>query len=400
MVSFPWDRGARGFASEDIRRAAPDSFAHRSSDVTLRENFARTYGFAVSGMTLENAQVLTIGIDLGGTSLRVAAYAPEAGILDSVTLRTRLEAGPFAVVDDMCDAVEQLLARHLDGRELAGIGIGSPGPLELPAGRLHHPPNLPGWDQFHLLAEVEKRLNKPASLECDANAAALAEYALGLGRELEIDSLCMLTLGTGVGNGIILDGKLWHGAAGMGGEAGHMTVNPDGPLCGCGNTGCLEVCASATAVVKSAERLIEAGKAKGLAALKRDRGSLTALDIADAAREGDADAKWIYAETGRALGICLAGLINILNLPLYVVGGGVANSWDLISPSLFEELERRSYVYALTAPGRPASKGMPGGGTQVLPAKLGAEAGLLGACILPLHTAKSVWDAVEAPRLR
>lgn len=351
-------------------------------------------------MTLKNSQVLTIGIDLGGTSLRIAAYVPEVGVLDSVTLRTRLEAGPLAVVDDMCDAVEQLLEQHADGRELAGIGIGSPGPLELPAGRLHHPPNLPGWDQFPLLAEVEKRLNRPAFLECDANAAALAEYALGLGKELDIDSLCMLTLGTGVGNGIILDGKPWHGAAGMGGEAGHMTVDRDGPPCGCGNNGCLEVCASATAIARSTERLIESGKARGLAAIKSQRGSLTALDVADAARAGDKDAIEIYAQTGRALGICLAGLINILNLPLYVIGGGVANSWDLLQPSLFEEIEKRSYVYSLTAPGRPAAKGMPGGGTQVRPAKLGAEAGLLGACILPLHTSKSIWDAVGAPPLK
>lgn len=141
--------------------------------------------------------------------------------------------------------------------------------------------------------------------------------------------------------------------------------------------------------MSAADRLIEAGKAPGLALLKTGRESLTPLDLAEAARLGDPDAQEIYAATGRALGIGLAGLINILNLPLYVVGGGVAQSWDLLSPSLFDELERRSYVYALTAPGRPASGGMPGGGTQVLPAKLEAEAGLLGACILPLHLRKT-----------
>jgi glucokinase len=340
-------------------------------------------------MALENAHSLTIGVDLGGTSLRIAAYSPNDGVLDSISLPTRLEAGPMAVVDDMCAAILELAGRCAEGREVAGVGVGSPGPLELPAGRLHHPPNLPGWDGFHLLAEMESRLRLPIVLESDANAAALAEYALGLGKLLGIDSLCMLTLGTGVGNGIILDGKLWHGATGMGGEAGHMTIYPDGPLCGCGNNGCLEACASATALMNAAERLIAAGKAKGLASLKSNLGSLTALELAEAARQGDLDAQGIFVQTGRALGIGLAGLINILNLPLYVVGGGVANSWDLLSPSMFEELERRSYVYALTAAGRAASGGMPGGGTQVLPAKLGAEAGLLGACILPLHLSRS-----------
>lgn len=197
----------------------------------------------------------------------------------------------------------------------------------------------------------------------------------------------MLTLGTGVGNGIILNGKLWHGANGMGGEAGHMTVDPDGPLCGCGNNGCLEACASATALVTAANHLVAGGKGLGLAALRKEDGAITALDIATAARQGDADAKLIYESAGRSLGICLAGLVNIFNLPLYVIGGGVATSWDLISQTLFEELERRSYVYALTAPGRAASKRMPGGGTRVLPAQLGSEAGLLGACILPLYSA-------------
>jgi glucokinase len=339
-------------------------------------------------MTTKNSAVLTIGIDFGGTSVRVAAYTPERGVLDSKALRTRLEAGPHAVVSDMCDAVFRLIGQHLNSRKLIGIGIGSPGPLELPAGRLHHPPNLPGWDGFPLLAEMEARLRRPVTIESDANAAALAEYAMGLGKTLGIESLCMLTLGTGVGNGIILDGKLWHGAAGMGGEAGHMTVDPEGEICGCGNHGCLEACASATAVANAAERMINAGKAPGLASLKRNGAALTALDIANAARNGEPDAKDIFVRTGRALGICLAGLINILNLPLYVVGGGVANSWDLLSPVLFDELERRSYVYSLTAPGRPASKGMPGGGTRVLPAELGAEAGLLGACILPLQSFK------------
>jgi glucokinase len=342
-------------------------------------------------MALKKAQVLTIGVDLGGTNLRVAAYTPDAGMLDAVVLPTRLAAGPHAVVDDMCSAILRMVEEHADGREIAGVGVGSPGPLELPAGRLHRPPNLPGWDRFPLLEEMTKRLQMPIALESDANVAVLAEYELGVGKMTGVTSLCMLTLGTGVGNGIILDGKLWHGANGMGGEAGHVTIHADGPTCGCGNRGCLETYASATALVNAAERRMQAGEAKGLAQLKAENGSLTAFDLAEAARRGDADASAIYEEMGTALGICVAGLINILNLPLYVIGGGVANSWDLISSPLFEELECRSYVYALTAPGRPAAGAIQGHGTQVLPAKLGAEAGLLGACILPLHASKSAY---------
>jgi len=309
--------------------------------------------------------------------------------LESIARPTRLEAGPIAVVEDMCAAIDDLVGRFSREREIVGVGIGSPGPLELPAGRLHHPPNLPGWDGFHLLGEVQKRIRIPVAIESDANAAALAEYEFGRGKELAVDSLCMLTVGTGVGNGIILDGKLWHGVTGMGGEGGHLTIYPDGEPCGCGNHGCLEACASATALIRAAERRISSGSASGLAFLETTRGPLTALDLAEAAQNGDRDALEIFSETGRALGIGLAGLVNMLNLPLYVIGGGVASSWDLFSFSMFEELERRSYVYALTAPGRAASSSMLGGGTRVLPAKLGAEAGLIGACILPLHQSKS-----------
>jgi glucokinase len=174
----------------------------------------------------------------------------------------------------------------------------------------------------------------------------------------------------------------------MGGEAGHITVFPDGPLCGCGNNGCLEACASATAIARQAEQRIQNGTAPGLKRLREKIGtSLTSQELAEAAHDGDPDARAIFEETGSALGICLADLINTLNLPLYVLGGGVVASWDLLSDAIFRELERRSYVYALTAPGRPAAAEVAGGGTRVLPARLGPEAGLLGACILPLQNA-------------
>jgi glucokinase len=244
---------------------------------------------------------------------------------------------------------------------------------------------------------MEKRLRMPVAIEGDGHAAVLAEYTLGLGAELDVDSLCMLSLGTGVGNGIILEGKLWHGSTGMGGEVGHMTIEPDGPVCGVGHSGCLEVCAAEPAFVNRAERMIASGNAPGLARLKSNGPALTALDLAEAARQGDLNAVEIYRQTGRFLGIGLAELINILNLPLYVVGGGVAESWDLLPPSLIDELERRSYVYALTAPGRPASGGMPGGGTHVLAAKFGPEAGLLGACILPLHLSNGLLTGPTPP---
>lgn len=333
----------------------------------------------------------SIGVDLGGTNLRVAAYKPGSGLLETILLPTRLTAGREAVVGDMCGAIEQLQSRFSVTGELAGIAIGTPGPLELPAGVLHNPPNLRGWDGFNLREAVEARLNRPAILESDANAAALAECYLGCGKTMGIDSLCMLTLGTGVGNGIILEGKIWDGAAGMAGEAGHATVYPDGPECACGSQGCLEMYASATAVVRTARQRSTDGTAPALAGE-----SWTAQALAKAADEGNADARKIYEDAGRALGIELAALVNTLNLPLYVVGGGLAQAWRLMKDAIFEELRHRSYVYRLTAPESPIAARNPAGTTYVLPAELGPDAGLLGACILPFSRDEQEFRAAPA----
>lgn len=320
----------------------------------------------------------SIGVDLGGTNLRIAAYTHDAGLLETILLPTRLPAGREAVVDDMCGAIKTLQSRFSAQKDLVGIGIGTPGPLELPAGMLHKPPNLTGWDGFNLRAAVESRLNQHVILESDANAAALAECVLGSGRSMKLDSLCMLTLGTGVGNGIILNGKVWDGATGMAGEAGHATIYPDGLDCPCGGRGCLEMYASATAVVRAANQRMADGSAPALVG-----NTWTAQSLAKAADDGNSDAKKIFTDAGHALGIGLATLVNTLNLPLYVVGGGLAQAWHLMRDVVFEELNHRSYVYRLTAPESPIAARNPAGATHVLPAELGPDAGLLGACILP-----------------
>ncbi|MGH9705269.1 MAG: ROK family protein, partial [Candidatus Acidiferrales bacterium] len=287
-------------------------------------------------------------------------------------------------VADMCGAIQTLIDRFGENRPLDGIGIGTPGPLELPAGRLRNPPNLPGWDDFHLRAAAEKMLGRSVSIESDANLAALAECRLGKGRTLGFDTLCMLTLGTGVGNGIILGGKIWDGMNGMAGEAGHATIWPDGHVCGCGSHGCLEQYASATAVRRMAMEKIASKNAPGLAALEKKNPDFTASEVAGLAAAGDAYAVAVFDLVGRSLGIGIAGLVNTLNVPLYVVGGGLANAWKLFSPALFKELRHRSYVYRLTETGERGAEGRISGKTYVEPAELGQEAGLLGACILPV----------------
>ena len=326
------------------------------------------------------SDTFTIGVDLGGTNLRIASYAHDLGLIETIALPTLLAEGRDRVVRDICEAVLSLAERRYGDRHLAGIGVGTPGPLELPRGVLRNPPNLPGWDKFDLLQALELALNRSISIESDANLAALAEAHIGAGRTYNIDSLCVLTLGTGVGNGLIFNGKIWHGANGMGGEAGHIIVQDiDGAPCGCGGFGCLEQYASATALVRIAhERLGPSAPS-------------TAHDLYLLALAGDQRASSVFHSLAHSLAIGLTALINTLNLPLYLIGGGVSEAWELFAPTLFRELHRRSYVYRLTAPSAPTTLTpidplFEKHKTQILLAELGSTAGLLGACLLPYHS--------------
>jgi glucokinase len=317
----------------------------------------------------------SIGVDLGGTNLRIASYAGGVDFLESILLPTRLSEGPGCVVRDMCEGIESLRSKDYGGRRLIGVGIGSPGPMQLPEGILHNPPNLPGWDRFDLRRAIESELRTSVQVEGDANLAALAEQKLGSGKMHGVDSLCVLTLGTGVGSGLVLDGRIWHGATGMGGEAGHIIVqNTEGARCGCGGCGCLEQYASATAVVRIArERMSDAAPA-------------TAHQVALLARSGNSLATSVFENVGQALAIALTSLINTLNLPLYLLGGGVSEAWDLFAPTMLRVLHERSYIYRLTEPEVLEPSSLEANKTYILGAQLGPIAGLLGACLLPYQT--------------
>jgi glucokinase len=325
----------------------------------------------------------SIGVDLGGTNLRVASYAGGIEFLDLRVIPTRLSAGRDQVVQDLCDAIVELMFRQNGIRRLAGIGIGSPGPLELPDGILRNPPNLPGWDGFDLRSAIESALGRPVEIECDANVAALAEQKLGAGKSLGVDTLCVLTLGTGVGSGLILNGEIWHGSTGMGGEAGHIIVQDEGEPCGCGGNGCLEQYASATAVVRIAQELMP------------ERTVTSAHDVALLAEGRDAKAIAVFERVGHALAIGLTGLINTLNMPLYLLGGGVCEAWDLFAPTMFRVLRERSYVYRLTEPQVMQPVTLERHKTYILGAQLGPSAGLLGACLLPYQKMVAEADAIE-----
>ena len=327
----------------------------------------------------------SIGVDLGGTNLRIAAVDEQGHLLEKITLGTRLALGRDQVINDMCEAIRGLEATYQGRASLQGIGVGVAGIIDMRKGMLRESPNLPGWADYPVRAEIEKRLGTQVVLENDANCAALGEKWLGAGRE--VDDMAMLTLGTGVGGGIVLGGRIWHGMTGMAGEFGHMTIEPDGVPCKCGSRGCLEQYASATAVMRMAREQIELNVAPGLARAASSDPEFNAKIVYQLATLGDDVAQNIFSLVGSALGIALATMVNGLNLPIYVIGGGVSGAWDAFSPTMFQEVRERSMVYAATASAEMAgdqgdlAQVKCGAGTRTIitRALLGSDAGLYGA---------------------
>lgn len=299
----------------------------------------------------------SIGIDLGGTNLRAAAFDANGLLLKKISGSTPVSEGPEAVIADMVQAAS--LLRGEFGKEgLAGIGAGVPGNIDMRAGVVVRWGNVPAFTGYPTRDRLAEQLNTPVILENDANAAALGEHWMGAGRGA--DNLVMLTLGTGIGGGIISDGKILRGHIGMAGEVGHITVVPNGNPCGCGNRGCVEKHASATAIGAMA-RLFGLGN------------DLSALDVQILAERGDERAAAIWRSMGESLGTALACLINVFNFPLYLIGGGASGGWDHFAPAMFAEIEYRSMTYRLTK-----------ATTSIARATLGGDAGLFGAARLPL----------------
>jgi glucokinase len=333
----------------------------------------------------------SIGVDLGGTNLRIAAVSTDGKLLEKITLSVKVALGRDHVIGEMCDAIHSLTKKYRDTGKFVGAGIGVPGIIDMETGMMRKSANLPGWSNYPVRDEIERRLGARVFLDNDAKMAAFGEKWLGAGRDA--DNMVMITLGTGIGGAIILNGKIFYGMNGMAGEFGHVTVEPNGVPCGCGNHGCAERYASATALVRMAREEIEAGNAPALAKIAGSDPEFSAKAIYDLAMQGDEAAQRIFRRFGTVLGILLAGLINVLNLDMWVIGGGVVSAWDAFAPTMFAELRERSLVYAATAPDDPLGK-KEGASAQIANytrkktiirrALLGSDAGLYGAARTPL----------------
>ena len=290
---------------------------------------------------------MIIGIDRGGTKIKAALATPKGKIVTDVQIPTEADKGKKRVIENLKKAIYALIRGQKV--KISCLGIGVPGPILYEKGVVIEPPNLPGWKKVNLKTILEKEFKVPVFLDNDANCAALAEARFGAGQAAR--HFIYMTVSTGIGGGIIIDRQLYRGAIGAAGEFGHMIIDPKGPVCGCGNAGCLEALSSGSAI-------------------KRMSG-MDAISVELAARQGDKKARRVIDQVAHHLAIGIANLVNIFNPELVVIGGGVSKMREL----LLDPVRREYKKYALTLPARHV---------KIVRAKLGAESGVLGAAALCL----------------
>jgi len=310
---------------------------------------------------------LTIGVDLGGTKIETVVADADGTVLGEDLRPTLAAEGPAAVIARIADSIHEACGKaNVAPAGTLGIGISSPGPAKPKEGIVTDAPNLPGWHDIHVTKLLSDAIGVPSLLENDANAAAYGELRFGAAQGLQ--HIVYVTLGTGIGGGIIIDGKIYEGASGAAGEVGHMIVLPDGPVCNCGNRGCVEALSAGPAIARDAAALIAGGKAAKLAELAGES-PLTAKLVYEAALQGDDEAREIIHRAGYYLGLGLVGILNIFDPQALILGGGLVNMGDLyLGPAL--DTARKGAFPQIAAD------------ALITTAKLGSRAGALGAAAL------------------
>jgi len=319
-----------------------------------------------------------IGIDLGGTFIKAGVVNESGKIVTRTSVPTGVSDGAEAVVQRMAEAADQVRRdANVAWNGVGAVGIGSPGVLDLKGGTVLISPNLVCLQGTNLRGAVERSLGVeglPVVLENDANAAAYGEKWAGAGSD--VNTLIMFTLGTGIGGGIILDGRIWHGTHGFAGELGHMSIVADGAPCGCGNRGCVEAYASASAMVRRLREAIEAGAESSLGKRLDSGEPVEGKHVYEAAVAGDAAAQGIIEETGRFLGVAATNVIHIFNPELVLFAGGMTGAGDMLLNPIREEAEARTFEAAFQR-------------ARVAFAELGNDAGLIGAAGWALRTSET-----------
>ena len=311
-----------------------------------------------------------VGVDMGGTKILAAVIDAKGEIVQQAKRATKPKKGPEEVIERITRCIREAIdSAELNPSQIRAIGIGSPGPLDPETGVIIFAPNL-GWSNVPLKAKLEANLSIPTFVDNDVNVGTLGEYAFGAGQGVK--NLVGIFVGTGIGGGIILDGKLFHGVNKTAGEVGHMIVEAKGPRCGCGNFGCLEAVASRTAITRDLQKaILKKGKKSKLTEL--NGGNLDLIRskaIARAVKHGDKPTIKVVQRAAKYLGISVASIVHFLNPEMVVLGGGVV---EAMGDSLLDPIRHAAAEYAL-----PTTMD----GVQIVAATLGDNAGVIGASVL------------------
>jgi len=310
-----------------------------------------------------------IGVDLGGTSIKLGIVTNTGKLIKKITVRTESQNGPKKVIGNIIAGVRHLTEKS--NYKISGIGIGCPGVVTPGKGIVENPPNLPGWEKVNIGKIIGQEFNKPVFVDNDANAAAIGELTFGSGRKYK--SFIMITLGTGVGGGIVINKKIYHGDFGAAGEIGHISIDFNGPKCNCGSYGCIEAYAGNLYLRERVRtELRKHPESKMWKLINNDLNKVSPRIVQSAAETGDAFAKSVINELGVHLGSAFASLCNVLDISVFIIGGGIAGFGKPLFDAIKKTISRR-----VMAPIRPR--------VRVLPAKLKNDAGIKGASALVFH---------------
>jgi glucokinase-like ROK family protein len=315
---------------------------------------------------------LVAGVDIGATSIDIGIADFSGKMVVRYSEPASVKDGPIRILGQICTLIEKLIQESgSDPRQLNGIGIGVPGPVDFSVGLLMSPPIMPGWDHYAIIPTVQEWFpSANVVVDNDVNVMAIGEFYQGAGRG--IDNLIFIKIGTGIGAGIICEGQIYRGSNGCAGDVGHISVDHNGPSCHCGNRGCLEAMAAGPAIASRSLELALAGKSPVLLQYYETNGQiLRAEDVGKASKEGDVVAIEIVRESGQYIGSVLAGLVNFFNPRMIVIGGGVSNIGDLLLSSIRQAVLRRSLPLATRD-------------LQIVFSETGPDAGVIGAINLAM----------------
>ncbi len=317
----------------------------------------------------KKSKLPVLAIDLGGTKIFAAIISNKGQVIAKEYYLTLADEGPEAVINRIFSAIDHLLSqKNINLSQLGGISIAAAGAIDFEKGLITSSPHLPGWHDVPLRDIVKEKYKVNTFLINEAHAAALGENYFGVGQG--VNNLILLTVGTGIGGGIIINGRLYSGASGSAGEIGHTTIDVNGPRCSCGNTGCLEALVSGTAVAKEAIRRIRQGERSSLTEIVEGKiENITAEKVSLAARAGDSLALEVILKAATYLGVGLANVVNIFNPEMIIIGGGMAKMGDLLLNPARQVVRERAFQLSAQA-------------VQIVPAQLGDDAGVLGAAVL------------------